>query len=485
MYQNLPINLTAPIYYYAHPPSSAVIGGAFYTGANYPAQYKNAYFFGDYAKNQIYTLNLDAQNNLVSNSVKTFASNVGGPVDFLTGPEGDLYFLAINKGALFHLIYSAGNQAPVAQAAADKTYGPSPLSVNFTSSGSTDADGDTLSFSWDFGDNTANSTLANPAHTYTTDGVYTATLTVTDSFNLSSSATVTINVGKTPPALTLSNPVDGTKFTPGDTVNFAGSALDALDGQMSPAKLNWQVIIQHCPLSSCHTHTLMSTTGASGSFVFPAHDGPFYLQIQLSVTNSQGLSATKLVSIYPVGADVVHALSFGGIRDYARTTTTQDLRLQQLTVEAWVKNLTTGTYGSEVISMGNNWAIREGWDGNVQFFFNSNGTWQNVTTAGVNIVDGIWHHIAATKSATDLTLYIDGVAKATVANAQPVSYNYGTNLVVGKHADGDDHFTFNGAIDELQIWNTARTADQIMTTFRQKTAVPQPGLLAYIPAEEA
>ena len=44
------------------------------------------------------------------------------------------------------------------------------LTCSFTGTTSTDPDGDTLSYSWNFGDATAASTAANPSHSYATAG---------------------------------------------------------------------------------------------------------------------------------------------------------------------------------------------------------------------------------------------------------------------------------------------------------------------------
>ncbi len=41
-----------------------------------------------------------------------------------------------------------------------------PLAVAFRGDASTDPDGDTLAYDWDFGDGTAHATTANPSHTY-------------------------------------------------------------------------------------------------------------------------------------------------------------------------------------------------------------------------------------------------------------------------------------------------------------------------------
>ncbi len=86
------------------------------------------------------------------------------------------------------------NQLPVAAAAADPSSGTAPLQVSFSSAGSHDPDGSIVTYAWDFGDG-GSSSLANPAHTYTTPGSYTATLTVTDNQGATDSASVAIEVG--------------------------------------------------------------------------------------------------------------------------------------------------------------------------------------------------------------------------------------------------------------------------------------------------
>ena len=87
---------------------------------------------------------------------------------------------------------------PSAVAGATPTSGAAPLAVQFNSTGSTDPDaGDSIvSYAWAFGDNTTG-TGAAPAHTYASNGSYTATLTVTDTRGATGTATVTVNVGAT------------------------------------------------------------------------------------------------------------------------------------------------------------------------------------------------------------------------------------------------------------------------------------------------
>jgi len=79
----------------------------------------------------------------------------------------------------YDLFGTGANAWPVAVASAAPTGGDVPLSIDFSSAGSTDPDGTLTAYAWDFGDG-ATSPEADPTHFYTAGGPYVATLTVTD-----------------------------------------------------------------------------------------------------------------------------------------------------------------------------------------------------------------------------------------------------------------------------------------------------------------
>jgi len=89
----------------------------------------------------------------------------------VTSPDG------LTDSATLNIVVN--NQLPTAQGSASVTSGDAPLSVDFSDTGSTDADGTVAAYRWDFGDGSSAFT-ADATHTYTTPGSYGATLTVTD-----------------------------------------------------------------------------------------------------------------------------------------------------------------------------------------------------------------------------------------------------------------------------------------------------------------
>ena len=91
-----------------------------------------------------------------------------------------------------------GNEAPVADANGPYSAAAGD-SINFSSAGSNDPDGQITAYSWSFGDGNT-STQANPSHSYSNGGSYTVTLTVTDDEGASAmdSTVATISGGGNP-----------------------------------------------------------------------------------------------------------------------------------------------------------------------------------------------------------------------------------------------------------------------------------------------
>ncbi len=91
------------------------------------------------------------------------------------------------------------NQPPIAVAAAWPLSGPAPLNVDFDGTGSSDPEGETLLYDWDFGDSDFGPG-ATTTHTYDSPGTYFVALTVVDPWGQADFDTIEITVEEPPPA---------------------------------------------------------------------------------------------------------------------------------------------------------------------------------------------------------------------------------------------------------------------------------------------
>jgi glucose/arabinose dehydrogenase len=297
--------------------SSSAAGIAFGSAeSNYPSEYRGALFFADYSRDCIWAMLPNADGVPDPANRLTFAAGAANPVQLQIGHGGDLFYADFDGGTIRRVRFTPANQPPTAVATATPTTGDAPLTVRFDGSGSSDPDDDTLSYTWDLdGDGQyGDSTAVDPTHTYTSQGVYTASLRVTDSQGAPDTAAVTISVGNTAPTATITAPAAGTTWEVGDVIDFAGGATDAQDGPLPESGLSWDVILHHCP-SNCHEHTVTSPEGvAGGSFTAPDHEYPAHLELRLTATDSGGLTDTESVRLDPRTVTLMLNTSPGGFQ---------------------------------------------------------------------------------------------------------------------------------------------------------------------------
>lgn len=126
----------------------------------------------------------------------------------------------------YEIFGAGGNNWPVATATADPTGGDVPLSVAFSSAGTTDPDGTVAAYAWDFGDG-GTSSEASPSHTYTVGGPYVVTLNVTDNQGAQSMQEVLVQAvapNIPPVAVASSNITSGP--VPLDVIFYAAGSYD-------------------------------------------------------------------------------------------------------------------------------------------------------------------------------------------------------------------------------------------------------------------
>jgi endonuclease/exonuclease/phosphatase family metal-dependent hydrolase/PKD repeat protein len=98
------------------------------------------------------------------------------------------------SATISNVAVSVPNSAPVITSPATANPNPAVAGQNVAfSGGATDANGDTLTYSWNFGDSTT-AAGGSTAHTYAAAGTYSVTLSVTDGRGGSATSTLTLNV---------------------------------------------------------------------------------------------------------------------------------------------------------------------------------------------------------------------------------------------------------------------------------------------------
>ncbi len=154
-------------------PGDSVTGGVWVTGNGFPAEWRNRYFAADFVAGQIHAFTFDATDRLID--TRAFQTTAGNVVCLAQSPDGWLYYIAYDQvgNANLRRISFGTNGAPVVRIAATPRFGPAPLTVNFSSAGTSDPEGQPLTYIWDFGDGYY-SNQPNPQHVYTGDRDITA-----------------------------------------------------------------------------------------------------------------------------------------------------------------------------------------------------------------------------------------------------------------------------------------------------------------------
>lgn len=281
------------------------ISGVYYTGSNFPEAYQNSFYAADYTGwIRQFTFNSDYEIESVkmfSHASEYLTALTQNPVD------GCLYYIHFAGNGEVRRICYGGNPPPTAVMDFDKQYGPSPLTVQFSAAQSTDPEGQTLSYLWEFADGSV-STDVSPSHTFVaSDGAptpFSVRLTVTDEEGASHEAETIISLNNTPPQVDIISFEDGDLYTTTGVSEFPLEAAVS-DLEHGPAALQyaWVATLHH----NSHVHEEPADPDPQSS-VFLSGEGceeteTFFYSISLTVTDGAGLSTRDEGLLYPYCGD--------------------------------------------------------------------------------------------------------------------------------------------------------------------------------------
>jgi len=288
------------------------------SSVKWPEYFSDKALLGEWNTGQMYTVQLDderAQPLKVNELLPR--GQIIKPMDWDWGPDGALYVIDWGSGfggnnadsGVYRIEY-ADTGAPVARATADVTSGPVPLTVQFSSEGTTDPDGTALTYAWDLdGDGSTDSTEADPTWTYTEPGAYQALLTVTNEAGRSATAAVDVAAGNTRPTVEITGPPEGGFTEFGDTVGYSVEVTDPED-DAAGVDTCAGVLVKPALGHNDHGHPGEQERGCTGEFTATIDDshGPeadVFVIVEADYTDAGGpdgapaLTGSDLITLQP------------------------------------------------------------------------------------------------------------------------------------------------------------------------------------------
>ena len=161
-----------------------------------------------------------------------------------------------------------------------------------------------------------------------------------------------------------------------------------------------------------------------------------------------------------------------------------------ITVEAWVKVNSFENWEGIVGFIYDNLNVEGGWVLGVmsanKFYFGvttQSGSFDEVyyLETDDDYVTNTWYHIAGTYDGVTMRLYVNGVEVASLVPGYDGNIYYrDTYYVIGAYQDSNESYYFDGQIDEVRLWNGARSSEAIRANMCKKLSPDsEPDLLDY------
>ncbi|MCF6180613.1 choice-of-anchor D domain-containing protein [Lutibacter sp.] len=164
------------------------------------------------------------------------------------------------------------------------------------------------------------------------------------------------------------------------------------------------------------------------------------------------------------------SINFDGVQDFIEADNTLDLNPSSFTISAWIKR-EAGSTNTTILSKRDDNPFTTGYDFKINASNKFEVVWKNGTTntitSNTTIPQDEWHQVAITYTNGTAKLYIDGVLDITDNSLSNPTNNSQTFLIAASDKSAPTAF-FNGNIDEIRVWNTELTIDQLHYIMNQE-----------------
>jgi hypothetical protein len=282
-------------------------------------------------------------------------------------------------------------------------------------------------------------------------------------------------LGNLAPSVTLTAPAAGSALPTGTPVSLTAAATD----DATVAKVEFFVNGSKAGEDTTSPFSFDWTPAAPGRATLTA--------VATDNLGLTGASAAVGVTRFEAGAG---ALQLDGVNDHVTFGQAANLGAAAFTLECWMRKLGPGLTSSSgnggitavpLVTKGRGEAENSNVDCNYffgllpsgalaadfeQFYADGGAAGQNYPVTGVSTsaADGAWHHVAATYDGSNWVLYLDGSVDRTLY-VGPHTPRFDSiqhaGLGVALNSSGVPEGAFEGTLDDVRIWNYARSAAQI------------------------
>ncbi|NQV58040.1 MAG: pre-peptidase C-terminal domain-containing protein, partial [Alphaproteobacteria bacterium] len=268
-----------------------------------------------------------------------------------------------------------------------------------------------------------------------------------------------------------------------DTLGGGFQAPDALDGVLDEVRV-WDSVRSAGEIDAGRAATL---TGTEPGLVLhqnfddinrPVDDDDSGNGLTANLFGGVGVTQSIQSAVAPG-----RGLSLDGVNDYIDVQEDASLTLGSFTLEAWI-NTSGGSGFDRIITKpsggGQNYSLTLV-DGKAHVRFDGGGSGGVQAESAFTVNDGQWHHLAGVydQSADLLSIYVDGsLAAATDTTGHSPISSGSEGLQIGRFSQTYGQY-FDGQIDDVRIWNQARSADDIVNNMNDRLAGDESGLVAY------
>ncbi len=185
-----------------------------------------------------------------------------------------------------------------------------------------------------------------------------------------------------------------------------------------------------------------------------------------------------------------HALLFDGTNDKVGILDSPELNpTNGMTIEAWINaaQWNSNIWGGVIVGkQGTNpdkgYCFTAGQNGRVEFTVSVNEGWKSVATPAL-LGTNAWYHVAGVYTGTQVMLYINGQLIGTEDAIGELTNGTGVVMNLGDNPTWPGRF-WNGRLDEIRIWEVARTEEEIQANMSVELTGNEDGLVAYYPMNE-